>query len=81
MLSGFQGRNEGTPPPWHPSILGLSPDPEVTEQKSYGVYHLPGKAVYTIGPERRSYTTEASDPEKKGRVSIVVAYTHFFPGF
>ena len=35
-----------TPPPWHPSFLGLSPDPEVTEaesKKSYGVYHFPGK--------------------------------------
>ena len=32
-----------TPPLWHPSSLGLSPDPEVTEQNSYGVYHFLGK--------------------------------------
>ena len=30
-----------------------------------------GKGVYTIGPERRVYTIEASDPEKeKRRVSM-----------
>ena len=38
-----------------------------------------GKRVYTIGPERRVYTIEASDPEKreKRRVSTVVVYTFF----
>ena len=29
-----QGKKEYTPPPWDPSFLGLSPDPEVTEQKT-----------------------------------------------
>ena len=29
----FQGKQEYTPPPWEPSFLGLSTDPEVTEQK------------------------------------------------
>ena len=29
----FQGKKEYTPPPWHPSFFGLSPDPEATEQK------------------------------------------------
>ena len=44
-----------------------------------------GKRVYTIGPERRVYTIEASDPEKekqkkqKRRASMVVVYTFFFP--
>ena len=33
---------EYTPALWHPSFLGLSLYPEVTEQKSYGVYHFPG---------------------------------------
>ena len=66
-----QGRKkEYTPPPWHPSFLGLSPDPEVTEQRSYGVHHFPGerreKGIHTICPERRVYTIEASDPEKGG---------------
>ena len=28
-----QGKKEYTPPPWDPSFLGLSPDPEVTEQR------------------------------------------------
>ena len=28
-----QGEKEITPPPWHPSSLGLSPECEVTEQK------------------------------------------------
>ena len=68
-----------TSPPQRPSFLGLSPDPEVTEQKSYGVYHVlakQGKRLYTIGPERRVYTIEASDPEKEERrVSTVVVHT------
>ena len=35
-----------------------------------------GKRVHNIGPERRVYTIEASDPEKeKWRVSTVVVYT------
>ena len=33
------------------------------------------KRVYTIGPERRVYTIEASDPDKrKRRASMVVVY-------
>ena len=38
-----------------------------------------GKRVCAIGPERRVYTIEASDPEKKRRDSTVVVYTSFFP--
>ena len=39
-----------------------------------------GKRAYAVGPERRVYTIEASDPEKeKRRVSTVVVYTTFFP--
>ena len=82
--SGFGGgcrsvfpreKKEYTPPPWHPSSLGLSPDPEVGEQKSYGVYHFPGKTrerVDTVGPERRVYTRPRK--RKKG-ASTVVVYT------
>ena len=58
--------------------VGLSPDVEVAEQKSYGVYHLPWKARKK-GVHHRVYI-EASDPEKeKRRVSTVVVYTFFFP--
>ena len=31
-LKSTHGRKEYAPPPWHPSFLGLSPDPEATEQ-------------------------------------------------
>ena len=53
-------REKYTPPPWHPSFLGLSPDPEATEQKQTMVYTIflgeQWKREYTIGPERRVYT-------------------------
>ena len=54
-----------TPPPRDPSFLGLSPDPEVTEQKKLwctpfswkkkenGIHHRSGKRVYTIEPQTR----------------------------
>ena len=62
-------KKEYATPLWHPSFLGLSPDPEVTEQKKAMVYTIflgkQGKRVYTIGPERRVGTIEASDPEKE----------------
>ena len=61
------GKKECAPPPWHPSFLGLSPDPEVTEQKKTMVQTIilgkQWKRVYTLGPERRVYTIEASSPE------------------
>ena len=50
-------------------FLGLSPDPEVTEQKT--LWCIPfswenkGKRVYTIGPERRVYTTRPQTRKKK----------------
>ena len=74
------GKKESPPPPWHhgtPSSLGLSPDPEVTEQKRLwcitislgkqgkkGIHHRSGKkGVLYRGP----------DPEKgKKGVSTVV---------
>ena len=82
--SKTQGKKEYTPPPWDPSFLGLSPDPEVTEQKKAMVYTIflgkQGKRVYTIGPERRVYTIEPQTrKKKKRRVSTVVVYTFFFP--
>ena len=79
-----QGKKEYTPPPWGPSFLGLSPDPEVTEQKTLwcipcflgktrekGIHHRSRK---------KGIHHSASDPEKeKRRVSTVVVYTLFFP--
>ena len=70
-------------PPWHPSILGLSPDPEVAEQKkSYVVYLFPGKTrekgVYTNGPEGRVYTTEASDHQKEKKEGFCGGSVYFF---
>ena len=78
------GEKEYTPPPWHPSFLGPSPSPEVTEQKSYGVYPFSwenkGKKGYTpIGPERRVYTIEPQTRKKKRRVSTVVGVYFFLP--
>ena len=64
------GREEYTPPPWHRSFLGLSPDPEVAQRKAMVKTIFlgnQGKMVCTIGPERRVYTIEASDPEKEKR--------------
>ena len=58
--------------------------PRSQGKKPYGVYHLgkPGKRGYTIIPERRAHTIEASDPEKeKRKVSTVVVCTFFFPVF
>ena len=70
---------EYTPPPWHPSFLGLSPDPDVTEQKKAMVY-TKGKGFCTIGPERRVFTIEPQTlKKKKRRVSTVVVYNFFFP--
>ena len=44
----LQGKKEYAPPLWHPSFLGPSPDPKVTEPKnSDGVYHFPGKTRET----------------------------------
>ena len=63
-----QGKKEYTPPPLDPSFLGLSPDPEVTEQKK--LWCIPfswenKERVYTIGPERRVYTIEPQTRKKK----------------
>ena len=83
-LQVIQGEKEYTPPPRDPSFLGLSPNPEVTEQKK--LWCIPfswenkGKGVDTIGPERRVYTIEPQTwKKKKRRVSTVVVYTFFFP--
>ena len=45
LFCEVQAKKRKPPPLWHPSFLGLSPDPGVTEQtkKSYGVHHFPGK--------------------------------------
>ena len=60
---------EYTPPPWHPSFLDVSPDPDVTEPKLAMLYTISlgkqGKTLYTIGQEGRVYTIEASDLEKE----------------
>ena len=79
----FQGKEEYTPPPWHPAFLGLSPDPEVTERKKLMVYTIflgkQGKGVYTIGPWHRSgkkgvhHRGLRPGKGKKRRVSTVVA--------
>ena len=54
-----------------PSFLGQSPHPGVMGQKNVMVYAnalgKQGTRVYTIGPERRVYTIETSDPEKKNK--------------
>ena len=81
----IQGKKEYTPPPRDPSFLGLSPDPEVTEQKkNYGVYPFPGKTrekgIHHRSGKKKGIHHRASDPEKEKRgVSTVVVYTFFFP--
>ena len=76
------GEKEYTPPPWHPSSLSLSPNPEVTEQKKAMVYIISlgkhGKSVYTIGPERGVYTIEPQTTKKKKRAASTVAVSTFF---
>ena len=81
----FQGKKRVYTPTADPSFLGLSPNPEVTDQKSYDVYHFPGK-MSEKGIHHRSKKKgihhRASDPEKeKRRVSTVAVYTFFFPVF
>ena len=54
-----------------PLFLVCCPTPRSQSKNNYGVYFFlgkQGKRVYTIGPERRVHTIEASDPgkEKKG---------------
>ena len=50
-------------------------------KKSCGVQHFLGKEwkrVYTIGPERRVYTIEASDPEKEKQEGFHGGGVYFF---
>ena len=78
----IQGRKEYTPPPRDPSFLGLSPDPEVTEQKKLWCipFSWENKGEGYTPPERRVYTIEPQIRKKKKRgVSTVVVYTFFFP--
>ena len=76
-----RGQKEYTPPPRDPSFLGLSPDPEVTEQKSYGVYHFPGK-TREKGIHHRSGKKgihhRASDPEKEKKEGLHGGGVYFF---
>ena len=86
----FPGKRKNTPPPWHPSSLGRSPDPEATEQKktmwkpspwenSHGVYNFLGK-TREKGRHHKSgkgMHHRGPRPEKK-RVSTVVVYV-FLP--
>ena len=64
-----------------PSFLGLSPDPEVTEQKSYGVYHFPGK-TREKGIRHRSGKKgihhRASDPVKEKKEGLHGGGVYFF---
>ena len=66
----MSGKKEYTPPPWHPSSLGRSPESEVIEQNTM-VHTISlgkqGKRVYTIGPARRVYSTEASGPRARNK--------------
>ena len=67
-FSSSDRKKEYAPSPWHLPSLALSPDPEVTEQKSYGVYQSLGKAREKgihHRPRRKVYTVEASDPKRK----------------
>ena len=61
-----------------PSFLGLSPDPEITEQKKAMVYTTflgkQGKRVYTTGPERRVYTIEPPGTKEGPRAEAVQVY-------
>ena len=77
----LQGKKEYTPPPWDPSFLGLSPDPEVTEQKKLwcipfswenkekGIHHRSGK---------RGIHHRASDPEKEKKGGLHGGGVYFF---
>ena len=72
-------KKEYTPPLWHPSFLGLSPDPEVTEQKKSRCIPFSGK-TREKGIHHRSGKKKPQTPKKKKRrVSTVVVYTFFLP--
>ena len=67
----MQGKKEYTPPPWHPSFLGHSPDPEVTEQKKLWCIPWENKGKgYTPSVWKEGYTPWRPQTRKmkKGRV-------------
>ena len=68
--------HHGTPP-----FSVCRPTPTSQSKKRYGVYHFLGNQenrVYTIGPERRVYTIEASDPEKEEKEGFHSGGVYFF---
>ena len=82
-LAGCTGKKEYTPPPWHPSSLGLSPDPEVPERKkTYGVYNVLGKTtekgIYTRSRKKGVHHRFLVCRKGKRRVSRVVGYISAF---
>ena len=69
--------HRGTPP-----FPVCRPTPRSQSKKEAVVYTLllgkQGKRVYTIGPERRVYTIEASDPEKEKKEGFHSGGVYFF---
>ena len=61
-------------------FLGLSPDPEVTEQKKLRCtqFSWAGKRVFTIGPTKKGTHHRASDPEKEKKEGFHGGGVHFF---
>ena len=54
------GKKGYTPPPWHPSFLGLSPMVYTTFLGKQGK-----RVLHTVGPERRVYTIEPQTRKTK----------------
>ena len=77
----LQGKKEYAPPPRDPSFLGLSPDPEVTEQKTLWFIPFPGK-TREKGIHHRSGKKgihhRASDPEKEKEEGLHGGGVYFF---
>ena len=77
----FPGKKEYTPPLWDPSFLGLSPDPEVTEQKK--LWCIPfswenkGLAIHLWSGKRGKHH-RASDPEKEKKGGLHGGGVYFF---
>ena len=53
LVGWIQGKKEYTPPPLHPSFLGLPPDPEVTEQKKLWCHRAKKAMVFIISWENK----------------------------
>ena len=67
-------KKEKTPPPWHPSFLGLPPGPEVTGQKKLWCtpfsWETREKGIHHRSEKNEKNTIEAADSEKEKKEGL-----------